>query len=427
MKRQSIFALAVVSAAGALFTACSSDSGSSGVTNLAGLPTATGPVTTSSSVLKYPKDLSKALMPMLGQVSSFISQGNAPDTNRTFGMKASDWSTNNWTSKSGPLCDMGQQVSELFRNAANPDKILCYIAAMESANLFVGNNYDGNWKYYNVTGTPGRGNLKVKFRIQTSGGAIRDFQMYTAQAARDSFRPVCSNTEYIHADLSSGATITSVYNGSDGGNTFKGRVVATGNIDANGDWTSKTITANNSGAWGSDTNGNYVVLNQYSDLVTLSGSMEGSFSGQSNKTRLYAQMALLDADPYVDLQYGAGSVKMWADWPGGSTPDLDVTRAWSSTGDKILSTSSTYYADVNAASYPALKAYADVDTDATLGTGETWDCSADTAGAAFTDVPFGGAATAGIAACNAKFGGGGGGNWVQCWNNGADYSDGTRN
>jgi hypothetical protein len=426
MKYRFIFALTAFSAVGALFTACSSSSSSGGgVTTLAGIPAITGPVTTSSSVLKYPKDLSKALMPVLGAVTSLISSGGKTQSSRTFGMKASDWSSNTWTNKSGPLCEMGQQVSELFRNAANPDKILCYIAAMESTGLFTGDNYDGNWKFYNVTGAPSRSSLKVKFRIQKTAGAISDFVMYTAPAARTgSQRPVCSNSEYIHADLSNGANITSVHLENNGGDIFKGRVVATGNLDSTGAWTSKTITTNNSGAWGSDTNGNYSVLNQYSDLVTLSGSMDSIFSGQPNSNKMYAQMALVDASPYVDLQYGDGAVKMWADWPGGLTPDIDQVRGWDMSGDKISASTSAYYNDVTAASYPALKSYAAVESDATLLAGETWDCSADS-GSSFIDVDMT-AAYNGILACEAQYGGAGGGNWVQCWSNGSLYSDGSR-
>lgn len=122
MTYRSLFALAAFSTAGALFTACSSSNSSSGgATSLAGIPAITGPVTTSSSVLKYPKDLSKALMPVLGEVTSLISSVGKAQSSRTFGMKASDWGTNNWTLKSGPLCEMGQQVSELFRNGANEE------------------------------------------------------------------------------------------------------------------------------------------------------------------------------------------------------------------------------------------------------------------------------------------------------------------
>lgn len=408
MRRQSKLTVVSLALSGIFLNGCGSNStggGNAAVTSLSAIPTATGPVVSSRS-----KDENQ---------SAINSQQSNNETRPWVSMKASDWSNNTWTGKSAPLCDAGNQVAQLFRDASQPDKILCYISAMETGGLFTGDNYDNTWKYYEVQNVPsrtGRASLKVKFKIQKgSNGGIVDFKMFTADAARTD--RVCSNGEFIHADLSSGATITTVYSGEHG----KARIQATGTLNSEGKWSSKQITANNFWSNGSFDSGNYSVLNQYSDYLTLSGSMIYNHSGGTNQNQIYSKIALVNADNFANLEFGAGSTKMQSDWNGGGA-DFQAARSWSSIGDRILSTSGAYYNDVSGATLSEVKSTNQISTDSNFTSGETWDCTADEPGSSFAQVNFAsGSAAAGIAACNAKFGDGG--QWTNCYGVGAYYND----
>lgn len=430
MKRNSIVLASAITIAGALLNGCGSSStsggggggnGSAAISTLSAIPTATGPVVSSRSLDGVSFSLSKTHLPIVETTSS--TPFKTQETRPWVSMKASDWSNNTWTGKSAPLCDAGNQVSQLFRDASQPDKILCYISAMENGGLFTGNNYDNNWKFYEVQNVPvgpgrnSRASLLVKFKIQKAeNGGILDFKMYTADEAPE--RRDCSNGEFIHADLSSGATITTVYGGANG----KARIQATGTLNTAGDWVSKQITAHSWWSNGGNDSGNYSVLNQFADYLTMSGSMVFNYGTGINKNQLYSKMALVDAASFAELEFGAGSTKMQSDWDGNGTADFIANRSWNATGDRILSTSGTYYADVASATLLDIKTPEEVSAAADFISGETWDCTADEPGSSFVTVDFAsGSAAAGIAACDAKFGDGG--QWTSCYNSGAYYND----
>lgn len=424
MKRHSLFALAVVTAVGALFTGCGGDSTSS-TSNLMGtIPAATGPVGASRLLKKFPQDISKALMPVLGQVDSVITNKSVRPV-PTFSMKAVDWKTNDdnglWAGKSGPLCDIGQQVANTFRDAAQPDKILCYIQAMESASLFTGNNYDNTNKYYRVS--MGREGVDVKFKIELNGTSIKDFKMWTSQTARAAQKRsrVCSNDEYIHAAFTGGtASITSKMNNSFGGSQFKGKVMASGTVDAEGNWLTKSIESWNWGDFGADEFGSYMDLDQYDGYLTLSAAMDGTFGGNPNSQLMYSKVQLVNASDRQNLEFGYGTTRFQAEWnPISGGPEASDYWAWNASGAPVAKASSTYWADVNGHALPATVDKTTMGTEATLqeGDGECWDGNPE---GSFTTVTVNAAAQAGLAACDAKYGDGGG-NWVQCWSS-ADYT-----
>lgn len=429
MKSKSLFALASLGLAGVLLNGCGSSTsgggggggGNAAISTLSAIPTATGPVVSSRSLDGVPLSLSKTYLPTIA-VSS-LTPFKTRETRPWKSMKASDWKDNDWTGKSAPLCDAGNQVAQLFRDASQPDKILCYISAMENGGLFTGNNYDNAWKFYKVENVPdgpdrnSRASLLVKFKIQkAANGGILDFKMYTADEARQG--RVCSNGEFIHADLSSGATITTVYGGANG----KARIQATGTLNTAGDWVSKQITAHSFWSNGGNDSGNYSVLNQFADHLTLSGSMVFNYARGTNKNQLYSKMSLVNAATFADLEFGAGSTKMQSDWEGDGTADMVANRSWNSTGDRILSTSGAYFSDVSTATLQDIKTPAEVGNAANFSTGENWDCTADEPGSSFVTVDFAsGSAAAGIAACNDQFGDGG--QWTQCYGSGAYYND----
>lgn len=433
MKLKSLFALASLSLAGFFLNGCGSSGGGS-TSLLSAIPKATGPVVSSRALNTFPLKLSASLAPLLD--SKFPSALHFDS--RDFSMKASAWKSNAWAGKSGPLCEAGQQVNSIFKDAAQADQILCFVTAMDAAGNLRGSNFDNTWKYYEVTGVPGGSSIKVKFKVQLEAGVVKDFKMYTVQPTRSTGRPACANTEYIHADLSSSpAKVTTVYNGSfsdvvnNFAGTYRGRTQAEGTVDSSGNWLTKTIISNNSGLYGSignpptSQNAMYSELNQYPTYLTLKGSMSWASGTYSSKNRLYTKMNIADASSFVNLTYGAGSTNMTSNWD--NQGDTNRTRGWNADGTVQPFASSLYDDDVtNPSNLPALKDYTTVSEAAILTDDadetktECWDGQADSAG--FSTAVFGGAAQAGIDACFAAYGEDSS-NWVDCYSASGSYTE----
>jgi len=418
MKSKSLLALASLSLAGVLLNCCgnSSSGGGAGITSLASMPKASGPVTTASSLVEAPKRLTDSLAPWKSLEMQLAERAGI--LVKDWGKQTTPPAYDNWvTGKSAPMCEAGQQIADLFRGATNPDKILCYVGAMDAANLFTNNNYDGNWKYYEVAMPPamGGGALKVKFKIEMSGGAISNFTMFTCSPEGSG----SANDEFISSVLSgTSATLTTVRSYNGGSFSSKDKLVVTGTFDSTGKWLSKQVDSKNYYTMtGGYTGANVNTMIQYSDKVTLEGGFKSVSTGNTFDTQHYVEMGLSGADKYSTLALGAGSGKMnfqntWLDSNNETqtyTQDAQV-RSWTDSGDKT--TSSSYLSAVQA------KTVSNSSIDPTAVSGQTnfvgdqqWDCQAPSG---FTPVVFGLAAQAGIEACDETFAGGSGYSWVPC-------------
>ncbi len=396
MKHYSLFALAVVSAAGALFTACSSNNSSStpSVTSLATLPAATGPVTSSRIQEIRPASTGRLL-------SAWHNNGGAT-----------------WTSKSGPMCQTGEMIMRLLSDAAQPDKILCYVGAMETHGVFSA-SYDGNNKYYVLnppsgfnkkhTGRPA-GDMTIKFNIAKTGNAISDFKMWMCETTRGD--RAITQSEYVATSLSNGtATVTSVGVHSGSGFSASQRTVATGSFNSSGVWTSKTITNTGSFSGGSDVtafqNKQYMSLTQASDNFSLNGYFNGYYggSGNSQEGRMYAKIQGLNLSNLATAALGDGSAKFSFTFPGVVGPLTD-TKSWTGDDQTPMATASdgVYHAAVSLGTLPN----SDTITAPTFSGAEVWDC--DTTGQTVITINMSGSEFSGNAnlqaamlACDSKY------------------------
>lgn len=406
-----VIASLVVIAPLLFLNACGSDTPASTPNTIASLPQATGPVTTSHSVVK-------AIENAVNLPSRGMNLFSA-----TTGKKLVDWSSITWSSStSGPFCDAGNMVSGIFRDASNPDKILCYIGALDAGGL-VTNPYDGNYHYMTVDNTPGRsGSIKVKMKIVRGANGISTFEMFDCQGGT-------TQSEYTKMDLSNGATVTAVHANNSGGQVSSNRATVTGTVDTSGKWVSKTITSYNYYSAASRTassSGNYNQVRQFSDQVSVTGTAIGDYGGNTSSSQLFAMLGILNTDSYATFALGNGIAKQKSTYSGCASCSLDSSlRAWNGdTAAKVTADSTVdNYATVTGTALADVIPKATVQTTTAFTTAETWDCTPPT-GTTFTSVDFTGGGTAtqtAIAACNTKFGEGGG-SWVQCWNSGADYT-----
>jgi hypothetical protein len=387
MIKSYLFATAIILASLFSMSGCGTSSSSSATaTTLSAMPAATSAV--SSSSVNYKLDL---------------------QTDATTGIALSAFNAASWTGKSGPMCEVGSSVIRLLSEAAQADKILCYVAAMETNGLFT-SSYDGNNHFYTLAGAGGDGRqsrvdstMKIKFNIASSGGAITNFKMWMC---KDSARAY-SQTEYVSTALSAGtATVTSVgvHTGSWGAGAQ--RTVATGGFNSNGTWDDKQIVHSHTfsgGTGGSAFSHNgAATLTQGSDSFTLSAYHNGYYGGSSSTQsgQLYAVIQGLNLGTLATAAFGSGSAKYSFTYSGGYGGT--DTKSWM--GDTRLaeaSSTASYYTTVAAATLPTA---ATITTPSFAGT-EIWDCSSgtDTFTALSLSSPTA-AVTAAMTVCESKFG-----------------------
>ncbi|MFM8270362.1 MAG: hypothetical protein ACKN9V_09265 [Pseudomonadota bacterium] len=384
------------------------------------MPKASGPVTTASSLADAPRKLTASLAPWNSLEMKLAERAGI--LVKDWGKQTNPPAYDNWSSgKSAPMCEAGQQIASLFKGAANPDKILCYVGVMDAANLFTNNNYDGNDKFYGVTLPPsmGGGVIRVKFKIEMSGGAISNFTMFTCAPGNTS-----SNNEFISSVLSgTSATMTTVRTESGSGYSYKDKLVVTGTFDSTGKWLSKQVDSKNYYTFGSSyTGANVNTMIQYADRVSLEGGYKSSTSsGNSFDTQHYVEMGLAGADKFSTLALGAGSGKMnfqntWLDSnndPQSYTSDSQV-RSWDDAGAREAS--SPYLSAVQAKSVSGASIHPPtVSSQADFSSGQQWDCQAPAPQVFIPVTLVNSATTAGIAACEENFGDdGSSSNWIPC-------------
>ncbi len=375
----------------------SSTTTSSGPTSLESLPKATGSVSASS--------ISKIANASKASPTRFDLQ-----TAASTGVLMTAWDDQTWNStKSAPGCNIGQSIIRLLSEAAQPDKIMCYVGAMEKLGAFTG-SYDGTNKFYTLSGAggggrPGGGTMLIKFNMtKDSSGVISDFKMWMCQSSGR----VTTQSEYVAESISgTTATVTSVGVHSGDFGSGSQRTAVTGAVTSAGVWTSKTIT--HTGAFSGGSGGSafshsqYLTLTQASDSFTLNGYMSGYHGGSSNTDsgRFYAVMQGLNLGTLATAALGSGTGKFEFTHTG-SRPTHTATKSWN--GDTMApesSTTASYYTEVNSATLPTAASI----TAPTFSGTEIWDCSPD-AGITSTTLNLEGVSgmPTETAACDAKYG-----------------------
>lgn len=390
MLRMMIRVASICSVIGVAFiNACGSDS-SSGISDLASLPKATAEVS-SSSISKDKRNI------QLFAASTGVLMSNFDNVT---------WSGG---SHSRSFCEVGRIARNAYMQAAEPDKILCYIGVMKSNGAFASDVDDGNYHYYNVAGAgDGGSGIKVKFKIVKSGGNIQLFEMFMCQGGD-------TQTGYVVEDLSnlSAASITSVNTGTFSGGTYASRVGVSGAATTAGAWTSKAIeysSYNTQTSGGAGTFSQKATVTQLADRLTVSAFMSGSYGSSTFENRMYGVMQILGDSSLDTFALGDGSAKYSLSHTEGGTQTYSNTSSWLGDTRAPLSPASSgeQYATANAATLRSIES-----VSISYASTETWDC---TAPSSFTTATFSGAAMeSGVQACNTRYGGEGGG-YVDCHN-----------
>ncbi len=382
----------------------------SGVSSLDSLPAATGPVVSSSSG-------SAMVVRSLSNLSSSIGT-KISDLGSGGGSGISFASTS-----SRAFCENANLIKNVLKEAAGPDKILCYISAMKRNEIVPAseNVYDGNWHHWRLTIPGEAGQPVVKFKIlKDSSGKISEFKMFSC-FEESGGSPIQS--EYISQVFSgSSATLTSKYLGQEDNSgtpiTFGAEVSATGTINSSGGWTSKNLVARNYSNEGANSFSMYMDLNQFVDYITLTGYQKGSFSfggnamSFENKMSTYVETLNTTELSTFSLGHGSSKVEINFTHPGGTDHPPVFTESWNGDTREKDTTSQPYLAQVSTDSLPTVPGSV---SGVSFSTEESWDC--DVTNVSPTDAnlsagPNAGAMLQDMMSCEAKFSPGN--DWVDC-------------
>ncbi len=324
-----------------------------------------------------------------------------------------------WTggSKSRPMCELGTMTREILREAAGPDKTLCYVGKMEALGKFSNTIDDGNYHYYELTQNSSP-MLRVKFKIVKTDGIISTYEMFTCQYNGSSY----AHNEYTNVTISSStANITSKNVGgmTDSGTTMTwgASTTVTGDISAAGDWTSKVLNASRYYTYdgtGSNDGSFYqkmpltqgaanMVIDGYNNSSFYNAGKAGGAGVSTFSMRMYGKTELLNAGQLSTLAFGDGSAKAIMTFDstdvGGGSLNTAVMAHWN--GNANTESTSDFASDVSSSTPRA----DDGSVSVTFGGSETWDC---TAPSSFQAADISTSDMTSLMTCDDKFGFGSG-------------------
>lgn len=377
----------------ALIGACSkkSDSESSVVANeFASLPEVTGPVSTSAASL--------GLMNTKLEATTGVPLATVSTATFSAGMSV-------------PMCENVNNIKEILREAASPDKILCYMGKMKATGVIPAslNIADGGVHYLKLVNLPGEGGgdrnstPQIKFQIVKTNGAVSSFKMWSCFSGTAS---VPEQSEYlVQSFTGEDATVSSKYKGSESGASYGSSMTATGKF-VNGSWSSKNISGFKYFNQSSNIFVNTLNLDQYSDRFEMAIAMNGTYGGNTFSNRFFTVTQIIGGSSLATTAIGDGSSNYVMSHVPSSGPSFSQSGVVSWNGDTKMNLSTAsdgdYYSAANAGTVPAAPSSSQT---VSFSGDEAWDCTAPE-GSAFVDADFtvgGSAILEGMQACEAKY------------------------
>lgn len=319
-----------------------------------------------------------------------------------------------------PFCENVNLVKEILKEAASPDKILCYMGKMKANNVIPStlDLADGNTKYVKLLNLPdnGHGNSRptVKFQIIKTDGAISSFKMWSCFGGSAA---TPAQSEYISEIFSgSTATVQSKYTGSESGSTYGSNMTATGTFSG-GAWASKNISGYRYYSQSGNSNVMTLNMNQYADRVDMGIAMKGRFGSSTYLNKFFSVVQLIGSS-LSNFALGDGSSKFSMSYDSDSNGSAEYsntgTVSWNGDTRSNLSTASNgdYYTLANSGTVPNDP---NASQTVTFSTDETWDCSLPS-DQSWIEADFNNGGTGiseGMQACEQKYLGNGGG-WLSC-------------
>lgn len=341
---------------------------------------ATTSTTDDSPALSSIDDLPLASAPVVSSDSAFSALNpNAAVSGVT--LKTMDNTSFDGDSSLG-MCNMAMNLKDTLNQAAQGDRILCYVqntlAQVDDVDI-----YDGEEHVFDLTGAGEEegGAFRVKMKIVKTGNVISSFQMWACDGVDLDH---LSQTEYLSQTIDGTSfTLDSVgtYSGGEGESSHSMNVVAT--LNSSGEFLSKTMTSSYSSTWGDNDGYGTKVVEQGADSATVSMWQQGNWSdGVHENTygdRVYGVIELLNSTLLSTIAVGdggaigvsSGTFTNFDDTTG--TYDFDYTEGWD--GDTTASDpESLFVADLEESLIPD---FGDEPTIAFTGDA-AFDCTGET-------------------------------------------------
>lgn len=360
--------------------ACSSDSGSDSVsgTMISNLPANTDPVTSNSS-----SGLTQKAINALAAVT---------------GLNLSSWSdTSNWqASNSRAMCEVGQALKESLSEAMNPDKIKCYVGAIQASGGLSGINIEGGSDvYFKLTNFPENPSMEPRIKMKITRDSLDRINHFEMWSCFDHNGSNYVQSEYALQTIDANLAISSYskHVGTYGSNSYGGASTVTGQLDSGFNWTSKSMTLQRYHSGSGSSHSQSLSVTQNSSSFIVSGYNAGSWGQDIFSNSFYAAVQGLNMSSPKSIALGDGSANYNLDWcfdsdsdddcsdeSGGNRHTSSTIDSWNGDTRENLGTASSgdYYSLVSSATVPPVSSVSAI----SFSGDEAWDCSATT----FADV-----------------------------------------
>ena len=253
-------------------------------------------------------DLPQASDPVVSSASSLVS---GDSLYATTGLVLSEMGPGSFDSDSSlAMCEIGNTIKSLFNEAVMGDLILCFVQNIFNNSTGDINIYDGQEHIFAPEFAAGEA-FTVKLRITKDSvtDSVTDFQMWACEGG--------VQTEYISQTISgSDFTMTSLYTYNDEFGTGGFSLAVDGDLNSEGNFTSKTIASSYSSEWaeGGSGYGSKTVEQRFDQVaVSMFDAGEWSFTsaegtqGGIYSNRAYGVAELLFTDSLATLAIGDGA------------------------------------------------------------------------------------------------------------------------
>ena len=342
---------------------------------------------------------------IMAPVSESVSSTSVKISQATTGLNLYGATTASFPAGSSRgMCEMTNLVKNLLDNAAQVDKVLCYVQ-----NVMVNNNladkesvYDGQPHFYtlNFTGNDEIDTGKIRLQITRDGDKITNFSMKNCFGGDGT-----TQTEYLSYTINPDTNKVAIVS-KQKQTEWQSYITVDGELDGT-NYKSKTIIAKSTNTNGSNSNSSKGTINQYSNAIIFNGFNTGEWDGNTYSNRAYSKAELLNGTSLNlhDLGLGDGSVSFimaGSGWPGETG-----IESWSGDTAKAISkTTGMYYSAVASETPEAVETVTVPD----FSGNEVWDCS----GTADQTLVVDQASLDEVCSSNSMYPGNKGNNWIDC-------------
>jgi len=329
-----------------------------------------------------------------------VDPGKRPEGKARTGKGISGDHTGAWDhSKSRAACELTRMMRDTMMALGKADRVKCELAAQEAAGKFTMSS-DGTTQYAKKSLGEHPRLLRIAATKDATTGVLTGFTLDSCVQDHDTGNYSQDSHIAISVDATTlSSTVIAAGSHSRENKSIYGRAMVTGTLNTDGTWSSsgKTLTFEGARGDGEHSQSQSLSISQDASTLILSGFRTAGDTEHSMINQVYAEAQILDSATVDTIAIGDGSAKVLFTRNGMAGPEL--VTSWSGDTMAVLNPASdgTYYADVDAATLPAVGTV----SSSAYATGEDWDCTvpSDATAVELSDADLGADA---LAACGKR-------------------------